>query len=322
MIIASNWNVFVLSAKCSNWCSAEDQEVEPTQTPHGYDHSLKELTMLIHDWCNWQFDLFAIRRIVTLDEKHWNICLLVWVVSGLIGGSYVDLSSFKVLSIKHWSNIETHVWIVAFPKDWCDWYFFWTFGLWVVLSEKLSNIYLLVWVISFFKNRPNVFFHLFLVPLNVELSDINNFRLIELCEKVRNFCLIRKSIVIIKHIQNLDCTCFWLSCTNHSTVIESENRQENQKHEVAKLTGKDRGQWHKFEFRHERLNKWLKDDQNWGYHHQSETKYCKNKCIFPCVSIVCTRIRFWVTDRLCDANVLISHQTCFPITLKEIKSKN
>lgn len=216
--------------------------------------------MLIHDWCNWPFDLFAFRGIVSIDKKPWNICLLVWVISSLVGGSYVDLDLFcwTVSSLEHWyyvnlrslrvelfehrSNIETFVWIVAFTKDWYDWYLFWLLHLWVVFSEQLGYIYLLVWIVSLSKNRPNVFINLFFVPLNVELSYVDNFwLLIELCVKVRNICLVRESIVSIEHIQNLECSRFWLCCTEHSTIIESENCQENQEHEVAELSDKDRG---------------------------------------------------------------------------------
>ena len=71
----------------------------------------------------------------------------------------------------------------------------------MVFSENLSYIYLLVWIISLFKNRPYVFFHLFFVPLNIELSNVDNFwLLIELCEKVRNIGLVRESIVVIENI--------------------------------------------------------------------------------------------------------------------------
>ena len=178
--------------------------------------------MLIHDRCNWPFDLFAFWGIVSLDKKPWNICLLVWVISSLVGRSYVDLDLFywTVLSLEHWnyvnlssprvelfkhrSNIETFVWIVAFSKDWYDWYFLRLLLEQIaqmVFSENLSYIYLLVWIISLFENWPNVFFHLFFVPLNVELSNVDNFwLLIELCVKVRNIGLVRESIVVIENI--------------------------------------------------------------------------------------------------------------------------
>ena len=225
--------------------------------------------MFIHDWCNWPFDLFTFWGIVSFDKKSWNILLLIWIVSSLIGGSYVDLHLFlrtvssleywhyvnlscsRVELFKHWSNIKTLVWIVAFAVDWHDWYLFWLLHLRVVFSEKLSNIYLLIWIVPLFINWPDVFFNFSFVPRNVELCHIYNFRLlIELCVKVRNTGLVRESIVVVEYIQNLECSSSRLCCTKYSATIESENSQEDQKYEVAELTRKDRRQRHKFEFWH------------------------------------------------------------------------
>ena len=201
LISDSNWNVFVFFAKGIACSFAKAEEVEPTHTPHDYDHFLKELAMLIHDWCNWQLDLFAFWRIVTLDEKHWNIFLHA-IISSLVSGSYVDLdlfwevlclvywyyvdlSSSRIFHVKYWSNIDALVWIVTFLIDRYDWYLF----LWMVISENLCYINILVMVlreelcyihlvliVPLFVNWPDVFLNLLFIPLHVKLSDIYNFR--------------------------------------------------------------------------------------------------------------------------------------------------